>query len=320
MTAPALSGPKARPAVAIFSPDPLLSITIERDAGAEDIHLHAAGQGVWVARMAAELGAGPVLCGLAGGELGVVLAPLLAAGGCVWRPTAAAGGTGAYVVDRGGGERVVIAAALRSTPHRHEVDDLVSSAVTSALAAEALVVCNPYPPEGFPADAYATLVGDVRAAGIPVVVDLSTPWLDATLPHRPDLVKINDWELAEYVRGPVDGPRALAAVDRLLAAGARAVAITRGGDPILVATETGPPYEIVPPYLPAGHREGCGDSMTGAVAAGLAQEMVLRDALVLGTAAGSANFLRHGLGTGRRATVEELRDRVTVRAHDAPRV
>ena len=319
MNAPVHSGLKARPAVAIFSPDPLLSITIERDAGAEDIHVHAAGQGVWVARMAAQLGAVPVLCGLAGGELGVVLAPLLAAGGCVWRPTAAAGGTGAYVVDRGGGERAVIAASLRSTPHRHEVDDLVSSAVTSALAAEALVVCNPYPPEGFPPDAYATLVGDVRAAGIPVVVDLSTPWLDATLPHRPDLVKINDWELAEYVRGPstVRGRwRQSIACSPLVRARSRSRAPgIRSWSPPRRDRRTRSCRHISRPATAMW-----GDSMTGAVAAGLAQEMVLRDALVLGTAAGSANFLRHGLGTGRRATVEELRDRVTVRAHDAPRV
>jgi 1-phosphofructokinase len=311
----------APPTVAVFSPDPLLSITIEHDTGTDDIHLHAAGQGVWVARMAAELGALPGLCGLAGSEAGTVLAAVLAAAGCDWRPTAAAGGTGTYVVDRRSGERTVIAAALRPAPHRHEVDDLVSNAVTSALAARVLVVCNPYPPEHFPVEAYSTLVGDVRGAGIPIVVDLSTPWLDATLPHHPDLVKINDWELAEYISGPVDGPRALTAVERLLSAGARAVAITRAGDPILVATETEPPYEIVPPRFPAGHREGCGDAMTGAIAAALARGLTLRDALMLGAAAGSANFLRHGLGTGRRATVEELRDRVTARALDpAPRL
>ena len=41
------------------------------------MHLHPAGQGVWVARMAGELGADPVLCGFIGGETGKVLQPLL---------------------------------------------------------------------------------------------------------------------------------------------------------------------------------------------------------------------------------------------------
>ena len=46
---------------------------------------------------------------------------------------------------------------------------------------------------------------DVHAAGIPLIVDLSSPRLEHVLPHEPDLVKCNDWELAEYVAGPVDG-------------------------------------------------------------------------------------------------------------------
>ena len=33
-----------------------------------------------------------------------------------------------------------------------------------------------------------------------------SPRLDSALEGRPDLVKINDWELAEYVSGPVDTP------------------------------------------------------------------------------------------------------------------
>jgi fructose-1-phosphate kinase PfkB-like protein len=54
------------------------------------------------------------------------------------------------------------------------------------------VVCNPFPADGLPDDVYETLVADVREAGIPVIVDLSSPRLDRTLPYRPDLVKLND--------------------------------------------------------------------------------------------------------------------------------
>ena len=67
------------PRVAVFGPHPLLGITVEHRAGGQEdeIHLHPAGQGVWVARMAGELGALPVLCGFSGGETGRTLAPLL---------------------------------------------------------------------------------------------------------------------------------------------------------------------------------------------------------------------------------------------------
>ena len=65
--------------VTVFGPHPMLSVTVEAltSEGGDDIHLHAAGQGVWVARMASELGAEPVLCGFIGGETGIVLRPLL---------------------------------------------------------------------------------------------------------------------------------------------------------------------------------------------------------------------------------------------------
>ncbi|HET8980178.1 MAG TPA: hypothetical protein VFN87_18645, partial [Solirubrobacteraceae bacterium] len=56
-----------------------------------------------------------------------------------------------------------------------------------------------------------------------------------------------------------------------------------------------------------------GDTMTGAVAAALAQGHGLREALVLGAAAGAGNFLRHGLGTGRAQTVAELAGQVRIR-------
>ena len=39
--------------------------------------MHPAGQGVWVARMAAEMESHPILCGFIGGETGTVLRPLM---------------------------------------------------------------------------------------------------------------------------------------------------------------------------------------------------------------------------------------------------
>lgn len=301
------------PKVTVFGPDPLLSVTIERAGTADEVHVHPAGQGVWVARMAAEFRAWPILCGLIGGETGDVLASLLESlpGEC--RLVQTAGSSGSYVVDRRGGERRGIAAAARPAPHRHEVDDLVAVTCAAALESALLVVCNPFPADGLPDEMYETIVAAVREAGIPVIVDLSSPRLDRTLAYGPDLVKLNDWELAEYARGPVDGPRGLEAARRLQAAGARSVAVTRAEAPILVLPPDGEPFEIVPPVLPRGFREGCGDSMTGALAGAWARGLPLRDALVLGAAAGSANFLRQGLGTGSREVAERLAGRVVTR-------
>ena len=53
--------------------------------------------------------------------------------------------------------------------------------------------------------------------------------------------------------------------------------------------------------------------MVGAMAATLAQGRSLEEALRWGAAAGAANFLRHGLGTGSRDVVEDLLPRVELR-------
>jgi 1-phosphofructokinase len=311
---PCMLDPHGHPAVAVFGPDPLLSVTIERSGAADEVHVHPAGQGVWVARMAAELGAWPILCGFLGGETGEALAPLLEALPGERRLVRTAGSSGSYVVDRRSGARQVMATAIGPPPHRHEVDDLVAATCAAGLESAVLAVCNPFPAGGLPDDVYETVVANVRAAGVPVIVDLSSPRLDRTLPCGPDLVKLNDWELAEYVRGPVEGGRGLEAARRLQAAGAQSVAVTRGPGPILVLPREGEPFEVVPQPLPRGHREGCGDAMMGAIAAAWARGLPLREAIVLGAAAGSANFLRRGLGTGRREIVERLARRVTVRS------
>jgi 1-phosphofructokinase len=242
-----------------------------------------------------------------------MIVPLLDALPGELRVVETGGTSGSYVVDRRSGERKVVAASVRPAPQRHEVDELVAATCAAALGSALVVMCNPYPSAGFPAEAYDLIVADVRAAGIPVLVDLSSPRLEHTLAHGADLVKLNDWELAEYVRGPVDDEQALDAARRLQDAGARTVVVTRGEEPTLVLPADDEPFEIVPPAFPSGFREGCGDTMMGAISAAWARGLPLRDALVLGTAAGSGNFLRHGLGTGRRAVVEELARSVEVR-------
>ena len=299
--------------VAVFAPNPLLGITIERRGDRDDVHMHPAGQGIWLARMAGELGATPVLCGFIGGETGAVLEPILRDLPGELRLTRTATASGSYVMDRRSGERNPIAQALSEPVSRHELDDLFAATVATALASDVLAICNTYPAGVIPLETYGALVSDVRQAGVPVIVDLSPPRLDAALAGAPDLVKLNDWELAQYVTGPVSQPRELrAAAERLRAAGAASVVVTRAGDPAFVLDDGGA-FEIVPPRFSRGTREGCGDSMMGGVAAAIAAGGDLRTALVQGAAAGAANFLRHGLGTGSRATVAELTARVEVR-------
>lgn len=301
------------PRIAVFGPSPLLTVTVEaRPAGGDDIHLHPGGQGVWVTRTAGELGADVVLCGFVGGEVGAVLEPLLEALPGELRLVRTGTTSGCAVVDRRQGERRFLAGRWSDPVSRHELDDLVSIACAEALRAEALVVCGSYPAEVVPDAVYGDLVATVRANGVRSLVDLSSRALDSALEAGPDLVKINDWQLAEWLAAPVDGTRWRPAAERLLTAGARAAVITRAGDPAL-AIRDGSAWEIVPPRLERGFREGCGDSMLAAMAAATVAGETWERSLVLGAAAGAACFLRQGLGSAKRPVIEELADRVELR-------
>jgi 1-phosphofructokinase len=311
--------PAERPPVAVFGPHPLLTVTIERRGDADDIHVHAGGQGVWVSRMAGELGAAPVLCGLAGGETGAVLERLLEALPGERRLVRTAGSSGCYVVDRRDGERRGLAQAIAPVPSRHELDELLAAAVTAALSSRVLVIGNAFPGDALGTEVYGALAADVRAArpGLPVLADLSSPRVEAVLPARPHLVKLNDWELAEYVCGPVDPPDLLlAAARRLREEGAERVLVTRGGEPALWL-DGDEPRLLIPPRFERGAREGCGDTMMGAIAAMLARGRPMDEAIVTGAAAGAANFLHTGLGTGERAAVERLVPLVRIEPYPA---
>jgi fructose-1-phosphate kinase PfkB-like protein len=53
--------------------------------------------------------------------------------------------------------------------------------------------------------------------------------------------------------------------------------------------------------------------MTGALAAAWARGLDWRESMLVGAAAGAANFLRHGLGSGARPVVEDLVSQVELR-------
>jgi 1-phosphofructokinase len=300
------------PSVAVFGSHPLLGVTIERrGADEDDVHMHSAGQGVWVARMAAELGSHPILCGLIGGETGLVLRPLLEELDAELRLVHTDAASGCYVIDRRSGERDIVANAWSEPPSRHEIDDLFSVTVAAALESEVLVLCGPVPSEALPLEIYGSLVADAKAGGTKTIVDLSPPRLNSALEGKPDFVKLDNWQLGEFLDGPATEPDQIReGAQRVIAAGAGTVFVTRGGDPALVMASDGRVWELTPPKFSRGASEGSGDSMVGALAATLARGMDIEDALRWGGAAGATNFLRHGLGTGSRDVVSDLLPRV----------
>jgi 1-phosphofructokinase len=294
--------------VVVFAPSLVLTVTIEqRSTGEPELHLHAGGQGLWVARMAATLGAEVVVCSALGGETGSVLAGLLAHEDSELQAAPCGGSNGAYVHDRRMGERRPIVEIPGARLTRHELDDLYGKTLTAALRAGTLVLAGSRD-RAIERDVYRRLASDARENGVSVVADLTGDSLDGALEGGVELLKVSDQALA--LRGS-QGPGLRGALAELHARGARNVIISRAeaGALALIDEEI---LEVVGPRLSPADYHGAGDSMTAAAAVGISRGLRARDWLRLATSAGAVNATRHGLGTGTREEIEQLVDRVEI--------
>lgn len=298
--------PVSRP-VCVFIPSPILTITIEKFGnGAEQHHIHAGGQGFWVARMIRRLDVDVCLVAPFGGDTGAMIRYLIEREDVETCGVEVRAENGSYVHDRRGGQRVVISDVESGPLSRHGLDDLYDTALVQALNSSVLVLTGPSTEGIVPDGIYTRLARDARKNGVTVVADMSGDSLIAALEGGLHLIKVSheqllnmgvirDWTVEELVNGTED----------LHKAGAANVVITRAGDPAVAFLE-GELWEVTTPLLePVDHR-GAGDSMTAGISAALARGDTLLDAVRLGAGAGALNVTRHGLGTGNRDHVERI--------------
>jgi 1-phosphofructokinase len=306
----------------VFAPDPLLTVTVEAGSDSDEIHLHAGGQGFWVAQMIANLGVEVSLCGPFGGESGRVVRSLIDQdAGIRIRAIETVGCNGVYVHDRRRGERVAVAETPPTPLGRHELDDLYGAAFLGGLESEVAVLAGPGPWETpvLPADIYRRLTTDLRANGRSVVADLSGEPLACALEGGLTVLKVSHEELMQDGRVHDDGEEALLdAMFALRKQGADNVLITRAEEPALALLD-GKVVKLRPPVLEVVDHRGAGDSMTAGLAAGLARGLDMLDALRLGAAAASLNVTRRGLATGDRREIERLADHIELDEMEARR-
>ena len=225
-----------RPRVCVFAPAPLLTVSAEAATDAEsdaELHVHAGGQGFWVCRLLEALDVEAVMCASFGGETGTVLRTLIDAAGVRVVAVSTVGSNGAYVHDRRGGEREVVATMAASPLSRHEVDDLYDVTLIEALASTVTVLTGPQE-DVVPDDMYRRLALDARRNARFVVADLSGGRLEAALEGGLDLLKVSDEELESDGRLSEAGSLT-AAIDALVAAGAANVVVTRGDQPTMAS-------------------------------------------------------------------------------------
>ncbi|MDI1463678.1 PfkB family carbohydrate kinase [Catellatospora sp. KI3] len=302
--------------VMVFAPSPQLTVTIEKNGDDDEIHLHAGGQGVWVARMIRSLGVPVRLVSAFGDETGHVVRTLITAEGLELAATDTTGGNGAYVHDRRDGQRNELAQAPGHTLSRHEQDELYGLALAEGLRARVCVLAGVADPRVLPPDTYRRLATDLRRNGALVIADLSGDYLDAALAGGLDVLKVSHEELLRDGRATDDTtPTLLTALRQLQTDGAAAIVLSRADQPALALLDQRLHQVKLPRLEPADHR-GAGDSMTAGLAAVLAQGGDLRTAVRTGAAAGALNVTRHGLGTGNADAITRFLD--TVELTDLP--
>jgi 1-phosphofructokinase len=300
--------------LAVFAPSPIVTVTVEEStAGGPEIHFHAGGQGFWMARMAARLGASVVLCAAVGGESGRVLRALLEEEGIELRSVSCRRSNGVYIHDRRNGERVQVAAVPSPALSRHEQDELFGVAVTAGLECGVMLLTWSEPADVVPADVYRRLARDLTRNGCQALADLTGPALAAALAGGLDVVKLSDDELLTPDRaGTPDVDDLRPEAERLRRAGTVNVVITRAADGALVLAGD-ELLEVRGPRFTALDPHGTGDSMFAALGVGLARGMTFKQSLRLAGAAGALNATRHGLGSGSRSEVERLAQAVEIR-------
>ncbi|MGA9277631.1 PfkB family carbohydrate kinase [Ilumatobacter sp.] len=307
--------PERVESVAVFAPALLLSIELHRTGDdLDEVHLHAGGQGYWISRMIRALGAHPIPCAGVGGESGDALRSVIAADGLDARLTAMVHANSVVVDDRRDGGRVVVAETAIPSMGRHEVDELYSAIVGAALSAGVCVLAGTQLAAMFDPDTFRRLVSDLRRNGVTVIADLCGPPLHSVLEGGVDVVKLSHeeliadgWAHSSSVAAIADG------IARLHREGAEAVVVSRQHR-TTVAGRDGRIVEVRSPALEVLDGRGGGDSMTAALAVAAARNMSFEDGLRLAAAAAALNVSRHGLGTGRRDSIEDIADRVEIRA------
>jgi 1-phosphofructokinase len=305
--------PLENPSMTVFAPSPVVTVTIETGTGSEpDIHLHAGGQGFWVARMAARLGADVNLCVPLGGESGTVLRPLLGEAGITVLSVRTEGANGAYVHDRRSGVREVMARTSSPSLARHEVDDLYGVTIAAAMDSDVTLVTGPRNDGVLPDGFFERLCRDLRANGRIVLADLSGRALNEALRGGLDLVKVSDDELVQDGRiDRRDLAPTLAAARQLQSEGAVEVLVTRSAEPSLMLTGDDF-YEIDSPHFTPVDEHGAGDSLFAGTGVAVGAGLPISVAVKLGVAAGALNVARRGLGTGRIREVSRLADQVQI--------
>ncbi len=143
---------------------------------------------------------------------------------------------------------------------------------------------------------FPEILEKLRSRGAEIVADVAGEMLLKALEYRPFLIKPNREELAEIFGGQAEEDSEVAVqAERLRELGARNVLVSLAGSGAMLLSEDGEIFRTSAPQGELVNSVGAGDSMVAGFLAGYLKTGDYRQALKLGTAAGSATAFSEGL-------------------------
>ncbi|MCS4285992.1 1-phosphofructokinase [Pseudomonas sp. BIGb0278] len=292
--------------------NPALDITVSLDslrAGqvnrSQAQHSHAAGKGLNVAQVLADLGHSVTVGGFLGRDNLQLFEALIQWRGFADSFVRVAGETRSNIklVEANGcvtdinGQGPEVDAASRSA--------LMRKLLQIAPGHDAVVVAGSLP-RGIDPQWFAELLGQLKAQGLKIALDSSGEALRAGLQAAPWLVKPNTDELAEVLGHSVTGrAEQQQAASQLLASGIEHVVVSQGEHGVSWY-RAGAVLHAQPPQVRVASTVGAGDSLVAGMVHGLLQGEAPAQTLRRATAIAAQAVTQVGFGIRDRAQLEQL--------------
>lgn len=254
------------------------------------------GKGINVSRVLRTLGVDSVALGFVAGFTGQALQSALESAGLAQRFLTVSSGMTRINVKVSGAEETEI----NGTGPEITAGDMERlHAQLDELEPGDILVLSGSLPGCLRADAYGVILKRLAGRGIDTVVDTAGEALRSTLQYVPFLIKPNHLELGALFGKQLDADEEIIDCAReLQRMGARNVLVSMAGEGALLLDEGGQVHRITAPRGRVISSIGAGDSMVAGFLAGWLQKGSYDEALMLGTAAGSATAFSMGLADG----------------------
>ena len=203
------------------------------------------------------------------------------------------------------------------TPTTLDLDHLLDTLRQLAATHKWFVLSGSLPP-GWPTDTYATLIRQIQAQGVKVLLDTSGAALREALEARPEIIKPNREELAECLGCKLDSPASIVnAARRLLAAhpGMTLVVVSMGHEGALFVTPEQVITALPLPIEPISS-VGAGDAMVAGVIAAQLAAFPLPQSAQLATAFAAGKLTRLGAHLPARDVVQRLAEQVRLKTEN----